>query len=155
MNARVSIPADPHERRRLWREWIHMDTPAVEDRQRPTVRRVEAAESHPKQTDWLPDVIDAPEGVIHGLKRAISECLVGGTLPIADRERLITRSLKLGLNRFEANLLIAAVQNRHRVNPTLPPVEIEPRRRWSLLQILGLALAVEATAFVAFIRIYF
>jgi hypothetical protein len=126
MNAREFIPTDPSERRRLWREWIHVDAP----RNNAVVRRVPAPSvESPISNDWLPEVIDAPTGVIHGLKTAIAECLVGGTLPIVDRNRLISRSIKLGLTRFEANLLIAAVQNRHRASAEIDRSACETGRR--------------------------
>ena len=146
MNERTVIPADPDQRRQLWRQWIHLDEPRSPAAVRSTVRRVPHSQDAPTplSSDWLPDVIDAPAGVIHGLKRAIADCLVGGTLPLADRERLIARSVKLGLNRFEANLLIAAVQNRHRAAPEAAPApEAETPRRLSLGWMLLIALLLE------------
>lgn len=162
MSDRVFIPADPDQRRVLWRQWIHTDPPRGEPSQRTTTvaRRVERPQqstrsepSSPAASDWLPEVIDAPAGVIHGLKTAIADCLVGGTLPIADRERLIARSIKLGLSRFEANLLIAAVQNRHR--EFQPSIAAPPVYRFPMGWLLLAFLAVEAAVGIVLFRLLF
>lgn len=138
MEARVYIPTDPERRRQLWLEWIHTDTPRAD-------RVVRTAPSKPADEDWLPEVIDAPASVVHGLKRAIAECIVGGTLSIVDRQRLIARSMKLGLNRFEANLLIAAVQNRCRAAEDRVPTLPRPMR-WGMGTLLLALLLAEAVA---------
>jgi hypothetical protein len=147
MSERVFIPADPDRRRELWRQWILTDEP----RRAPVIRCVQ-----PRQTsassDWLPEVIQAPPGLIHGLKTAIADCLVGGTLPVADRERLIARSIKLGLSRFEANLLIAAVQNRYRESTVVSESEARPLSLGWL--VLG-AVAIETLCVLAAVRFLF
>lgn len=151
MSSTLTIPVDPHERRRLWRQWIHADAPQGERVQRPAVRRVDASSATSVQSDWLSEVLSAPPSVIAGLKRAIDESLVGPILPIADRERLIRRAMKLGLNRFEANLMIAAVQNRalERASTSTPT----PRapRKWSIPALLCALLLAEAGAVAVFI----
>lgn len=170
MSFRIAIPTDPDERRKLWREWVHLDTPSGEV-VRPNapvpaaaarsgvVRRVRLADEEKvtaepsPETDWLPQVLDAPAGVIFGLRRAVEECLDGDRLPIRDRERLISRALRLGLNRFEANLLIAAVQHRARNARSEAEVAAHRhRRRWSLGTLITAALALELAAIAIYVR---
>ncbi len=144
MIAPVPISADPLERRRLWREWIHTDRPQVERTQKAIVRR--AVDASRESNDWLPEVIGAPEGIINGLKRAVDDCLIGDILPIADRERLLRRAVKLGLNRFEANLLIAAVQNRARERCEPNQSHARAPASWGLTRLVAIALTIEAIA---------
>ena len=154
-DARPHLPADAAERRRLWREWIHVDAPArpatvglrtagrATDRLATIARRPE-----PREGDWLHDVLAAPAGVIAGLSAAIRGSLVGSELPASDRARLLRRAERLGLNRFEANLLIAAVQNRARsAADDAPPrfVATLPRERsFGVARLVACAVAVEA-----------
>lgn len=144
----VAIPADPHERRRLWRQWIHTDAPQGD---RPIVRRAIAREG--KDADWLPEVLSAPPCVVAGLKRAVQESMVGEFLPVTDRERLIRRSMKLGLSRFEANLLIAAVQHRTREQASIPARRMAPRP-WNLASLILAVLIAEAVAVLAVLRFF-
>ena len=65
--------------------------------------------------------------------------MTGGVLPYSRRVALLRVARKLGINRFEANLIIAAVQHRE---PT-PPVgdgkcEEPPPRRGAMLWVTGL-----------------
>ena len=104
--ASAILPTDPAERRRLWRAWIETDPPSG-DRMRitPAVRRVES-------NDWLDVTIDQPLGVIAELQAAVEASLLDGQIRLSDRQRLTRRAMRLGLSRFEASLLIAAVQHR-------------------------------------------
>jgi hypothetical protein len=45
--------------------------------------------------------------------RAAESLVAGGVLPYSQRQRLLRLAGVLGLARFEANLVIAAVQHRH------------------------------------------
>ncbi len=64
--------------------------------------------------DWLAETVRCPPAVIRGYSAAIAACIVNGSIPLTDRQRLVRRGVRLGLTRFEANLVIAAVQHRAR-----------------------------------------
>lgn len=145
----TTIPTDAALRARLWREWIQLDVPQGE-RPRPRVVERPVQESG----DWLEQMLEPagrPRGIVSGLASAVRESLVDGELPGGDRERILRRAQSLGLNRFEALLLIATVQ--HRAEPSRsrfarPVVHatstIERRAGWSVGKLLGCIVAVEA-----------
>jgi hypothetical protein len=149
------FPDDAIERGRLWREWISMDTPAIETRH--VVRR--AVKPRDRKEDWLPDVINAPTPIVNGLADAVRESMVGDQLAAEDRNRLIARAVRLGLNRFEANLLLAAVVHRATAD-THPPVfePVTPRPsvtdRFNVGLIVGCAVVLEIVVAVALWRVW-
>jgi hypothetical protein len=108
----------------------------------------------PADADWLPQLLDATPGVVAGLRTAVEESLVGDRLPIRDRERLIRRALHLGLNRFEANLLIATVQHRARESASANQTSFaQKRRRWNVGSLLMAALIIELAAILLLARV--
>jgi hypothetical protein len=147
-SAALQLPADPAERRRLWREWTHSDSPRVQTTpvQRAMRRAVPALEL------WAQEAIDAPAAVTAGLRRAIEAAIIDGHLGIADRERLLRRAERLGVKRFEANLLIAAVQHRaaeSRDERTIRATWKRPRKPRSVAKIVSACIACEAVAVLA------
>lgn len=136
------FPADAIERACLWREWINMDSPAVEARH--VVRRVRKPTD--TKPDWLPEVIDAPQGVLNGIATAVRESMTGDQLTADDRNRLIARAMRLGLSRFESNLLIAAVVHRSAASASREVPAPRSRRRLGVASIVAAALAIETVA---------
>jgi hypothetical protein len=66
-------------------------------------------------TQTLEHVLGADPAVLRGYARAIDDALADrGALSLADRDRLVSRGQRLGLKRFDANLVIAAMEQRHR-----------------------------------------
>ena len=53
----------------------------------------------------------APPAAVRGFARAVADRLSGGTLRWDDRRDLVARAARLGIDRFEANLIIAGVQH--------------------------------------------
>lgn len=68
------------------------------------------------QVGHLEHVLRVPAAIVHGFAEAVADALVAGVLPYADRQRLLRRAARLGIGRFDANLIIASVQ--HRESPT-------------------------------------
>lgn len=147
--AAARFPADLALRRQLWRQWTQSDAPQGERRQ--PVRR---AQPRPlTATDIASLTIDATPGVVQGLKRAIVDSMVDGQLSNGDRERLVARAMRLGLDRFQANLLVAAVQHAERSERNIPEPgdvriirrSVRPVRRSKLVaKLVGVCLGLEA-----------
>lgn len=133
--AHLPLPSDPQARRALWREWIASDAPG----ERVPVRRAAV-----QADDWLDEALPRPAGVVAGLRSAIEASIFDGQITLADRERLTSRAVRLGLSRFEASLLIAAVL--HRNGGRLPSRVTVVRRRWTIGRIVMAGLAIEAIA---------
>lgn len=51
---------------------------------------------------------------MRGFSRAVNDALARGTLSLSTRDRLIERGVRLGLKRFDANLVIAVLEQRRR-----------------------------------------
>ena len=90
----------------------------------------------------------------------VSELLQGDILRPADRQNLLRLGGVLGLNTFDANLVIAIVQDRARrgqgpqaATATLAlvpkPREAEPKSRWRIAIWVVAFLAIEAAIFVS------
>lgn len=52
------------------------------------------------------------EAILRGYCQAIEQKLIQGPLSLSDRDRLIRRGVRLGLKRFDANLVLAVVEHR-------------------------------------------
>ena len=136
----IHLPTDPAERRRLWREWIEHDLPAPAMRMTPAARRADGPAS-----DWLHEALPHDASMLSGLRSAIGECVIGGQIALGDRQRLTRRAMRLGLSRFEASLLIAAVLHRDS-GPALRRTTVVQRPRWSVARLAMAAVALEAIA---------
>jgi hypothetical protein len=82
------------------------------------------------------------------LTAEVEQAMEGPILRYDERARLLRRARQLGIERFEANLLIATIQHRRRQAGCCAPDRpgVRQGRVWSVWGILGLALAVEAAA---------
>jgi hypothetical protein len=68
--------------------------------------------------------------------------LLAGVLPYTNRQSLLARAGQMGIARFEATLIIAAVQ--HRMNqPAFTPEPQKPSKKSHIPWVLALSLAVE------------
>jgi hypothetical protein len=77
------------------------------------------------------------------LARLASQSLGAGVLSYSRRQDLLRAARRLGVGRFQANLIIAAVQHRHRSTPVAPgAVPSAASRGW--VGMAALILAVEA-----------
>lgn len=61
----------------------------------------------------LRQVLRVDEAILRGYCRAIEQRLEQGPLSLSDRDRLISRGMRLGLKRFDANLVLAAIEHRN------------------------------------------
>ncbi len=88
---------------------------------------------------------DLPPQLRHGPAGAfaarVGEALEGGILRYSARAELLNAAESAGIPRFEANLIIALVQNRHR--PSTPAVEERPPASSKLTPLLAF-LAVQS-----------
>ena len=160
MPAAMKFPADPALRRQLWRQWVHLDEPT--NSTTATVTRLRLApkapsastdESKVTSTNWTATTIDATPGVVDGLRAAIAAAVVNGQLSNADRARLIGRGVRLGLSRFDASLLVAAVQHEAAQRCDYRVVrewKQKPTKRRSVMTIVSACLAFEAVALTVF-----
>jgi hypothetical protein len=63
--------------------------------------------------DWSHSAILGDRGVVaRNFADLVAARMVGTVLPLSERESLVKAAARHGINRFEANLLIAAVQNQ-------------------------------------------
>jgi len=70
--------------------------------------------------------------------------LVGGALPWSSRQFLLRQAARRRIGRFEANLIIAAVQHHLPAAPPAAPRPVQPRRRLFVPMALIALLAAEA-----------
>jgi hypothetical protein len=137
----VESSVDPVTRRRS--AMGHSALPLDRD----AVRRAAPFDRTEADGDWLADVLgNRPAGVVEGLSAAVRESLVGTELPASDRERLLRRAGVLGLNRFEANLLIAAVQHRARRAIGVPTLLIDAPHPIGVARLVAWVVALETLA---------
>jgi hypothetical protein len=79
-----------------------------------------------QRVEVAPDpVIALPAGAAHTFAEVVRERMDGPVLRYSHRTRLIQEAEERGIGRFEANLIIAAVQHRQRasrceVDPAVP-----------------------------------
>ena len=80
----------------------------------------------------------------------VAERTTGPVLPYSDREHLLRRASRMGIGRFEANLIIAAVQ--HRAAREQPEQVIQATASGARAPVLFLTAAVVQAAIVAGVR---
>lgn len=66
-------------------------------------------------------VLGADPAVVRGFAQAAADQAAAGPLTLADRDRLLKRGERLGLRRFDANLVLAAVEQRQRQSAPVYP----------------------------------
>ncbi|MGD0464406.1 MAG: hypothetical protein ABSB74_18130 [Tepidisphaeraceae bacterium] len=70
-------------------------------------------QSGTRLNDWSHSAILGDRGVVaRNLADLVAARMVGTVLPFSERESLVRAAARHGINRFEANLLIAAVQHQ-------------------------------------------
>jgi hypothetical protein len=103
------------------------------------------APAHP-----LEPMLDANPAVVRGFSRAVTNAMEDGALSLATRDRLIERGVRLGLKRFDANLIIAVLeQRRHEAAPMRITREVSTDKaaplprwlRWATVATIQLAIA--------------
>ncbi len=70
-------------------------------------------------TQTLEHVLGSDPAVVRGFARAADDKLANGSISLAEREKLISRGVRLGLKRFDANLILAAMEQRRREHPPI------------------------------------
>ena len=90
-------------------------------------------------------VLGADPAVVRGYARAAHDLLAGGGVTLKDRDAFLRRGERLGLSRFDANLVLAAVTRQ--VQNSRPPMRLvrpaEPRA--SKFAALATVLGVQAS----------
>jgi len=72
------------------------------------------------------DSAPTPDSGVRAFAAAVSSSLEGPILRFSRRQQLIRQAERLGIRRFDANLLIAAVQHRSRSEKAAKMVETKP-----------------------------
>jgi len=73
--------------------------------------------AHQPPTQTLETVLGSDPAVVRGFAKAADDKLARGHLNLADRDLLISRGQRLGLKRFDANLILATMEQRRRERP--------------------------------------
>jgi hypothetical protein len=88
--------------------------------------------------------IPNPDSGVRAFAQAVSTALEGPVLRFSRRQQLIHQAEALGIRRFDANLLIAAVQHRLGNEKVSKPVKPKHNRSPWRLAPFGLAIGVQA-----------
>jgi hypothetical protein len=97
-----------------------------------------------RRSDWSRSVVLGERGLAaRDFADIVADQLVGTVLPCSEREKLILAATSRGITRFEANLIIAAVQ--HQMGVGRKRVEAKPSRL-SMRIVAGLAMFVVVQA---------
>ena len=95
------------------------------------------------QVGHLEHVLTIAPAIVRGFAQAVADSLQDGVLPYADRQRLLRRATRLGIGRFDANLIIASVQHRQPARDAPPRSGVVDARGWK--RALLIVLTIEAT----------
>jgi hypothetical protein len=106
---------------------------------------------------WVDESIVAPAGAARGFAHAVADRLLDGVLPHDDRVVLLKRAGRLGISRFDAHLIIAAVQHRAAderkppstqaaMNPHTTPLPASRTTRAGIARLVAVTLLIEAVA---------
>jgi hypothetical protein len=110
------------------------DNPAQLQR---SLRRLSESQPPP-----LAHLREAPDDPADRFAHAVVAAMDGPVLRYSARQLLLHQAARLGLGRFESNLIIAAIE--HRLRPTCVPPLTKPRRRLrTLLPAAGLIILVQ------------
>lgn len=72
----------------------------------------------------------------------VASCLEDGLLRYSRRVALLKEAERLGIKRFEANLIIAFAQHRHRPTPVVRTTSSAPRNGWLWPAMLAVTLQI-------------
>ncbi|MBC7782664.1 MAG: hypothetical protein H7144_02400 [Burkholderiales bacterium] len=70
-------------------------------------------------THSLEHVLASDPAVVRGFAHGVYEALATSPLSLHARDRLLKRAVRLGIKRFDANLIIAAMEQRRRERPMM------------------------------------
>jgi hypothetical protein len=116
-------------------------------------RALAALARHADRT-WPAVVIEplpTPDSGVRAFAQAVSIALEGPILRYSRRQQLIRQAEGLGIRRFDANLLIAAVQHRLGNGKTNAAVQPEASdSRWRMAIPVGCVLALQALILLGF-----
>jgi len=108
----------------------HVAKPARQPAWQPRTGVTRVAATIPSATspiDWSSStVIGRRSPIAREFADSVVEHLVGNLLPYSARQDLIRQATDKGITRFEANLIIAAVQHHLRISPIAPPLRAKP-----------------------------
>ncbi len=137
----LSASAEQYVRRSRRARWLWRDQPAA---------RVAALQQEARRADAAVDGAHQERAAAEALERSaatlfarqVSQSLEYGVLRYSLRRKLLAQALAHGLERFEANLIIASVQ--HQSERRAPAAEKKNAKDWSVALKLAAALAGEA-----------
>jgi hypothetical protein len=139
-----------HSIRTTERDAKVIERQTAEDRsaQKVVVAREVARESDSAQNEefpWFGPALSTPANQAQQLVECIREKLVGCDLSWDHRTEILTRARELSISRFEASLIIAAVQNRARESQPvdMPACEQPVRPTRQILRLIALVVALE------------
>jgi hypothetical protein len=115
------------------------------------LRTLSAAHDHAERTRAMPTRNGAPDRLREFTDRVTCELLTGSPLRYSRRLALLNRARGLGINRFDANLMIAAVQNRAPQRSSPAPAQ-RPRLMLPLFAFVVIQSLIVAGAWLAFAR---
>ena len=72
------------------------------------------------------ETVSAEQARAAGFAREVEAGVEGPVLRFSQRKRLLKAAARAGIGRFEANLIIAAVQHRRRAGETAPEKNVRP-----------------------------
>jgi hypothetical protein len=114
-------------------------------RHAPLPVRIETFHTPPTQFDWSASaILGHRSAASREFADLVAIRLVGNELPWDQRQALLRHAPRLKINRFEANLIIAAVQNHLRPATTAAIRLPQKSARPSVASIVLLILAIEA-----------
>lgn len=92
-----------------------------------------------------PEPIQTADNGVRAFAKAVSEAMDGPILRFSRRQELIWQAESLGIRRFDANLLIAAVQHRLGSERAVAVVPSKTKHSaWRIALPVGLAIALQA-----------
>ena len=146
----VDAAAEPRAARRsvfgARRVRAHVVEPVVQQTTR--AEPVELAEP-PRSSDvgdGVRSVLNAPADVVDGFAALVRAALDEGIIRHSRRQSLLRRAGRLGIGRFEATLIIAAVEHRRRGYAGAGGEVLPPVKRRSVGVVVGAVLLVEVAA---------
>lgn len=106
----------------------------------------------------LEHVLGDDPAVLRGFAKAAHDALANGPLTLDGRQRLLARGERLGIRRFDANLILAAVEQKQSISPdrwrpVAPvPADAKPWFVRCLMAALGVQAAIVMGAWWLFVR---
>jgi hypothetical protein len=97
-----------------------------------------------------PEPVRTADTGVRGFAAAVSAAMDGPILRFSRRQELIRQAETLGIRRFDANLLIAAVQHRLGSEKSVAPIETTAKRwQWGMGGLVGVAVGLQGIILLA------